>query len=187
MVYHTRMSEVSLQERTSALLSQNDIMSKIQRNISSGGSLIDLCKTWDVLYCDVYEWIRSDKTRSLIYDNAMAARDEWFKQEILGLARECAGVDPVDLFKADGTVKDIQDIPPKARLAITGIDVAELYDQEGQQIGVIKKIRLSDRLKAAEMLGKYLSMFVERKVVEVNVSMSDKIAEARKRAKVIDV
>lgn len=171
-----------LATRTSDVLSKPETIEIIRSNIASGGSLIDLCRDWQVRYCDVDAWIRADALRSKMYDDALKAREEWFIQKVLAIARDVSVVDPADLFRSDGCVKDIEDIPIAARMAITGIDIQETFDDDGKKTGVIKKIRLADRLKSAEMLGKYLFMFIERKVVDVNINMSQRLSEARKRA-----
>ena len=75
-----------------------------------------------------------------------------------------AGFDPAKMFDANGALLDMGAWPQGASKAIASFDVQELYSGSGakkEQIGTIKKVRVWDKLKALELLGKTLMMFRE--------------------------
>jgi phage terminase small subunit len=72
--------------------------------------------------------------------------------------------DPRKLFEK-GTMKDIEDLDLETAQLITGFDFVNLYEGEGEQkhcFGQLRKIRLSDRLKALEMLGRHQKLFTDK-------------------------
>ncbi len=72
--------------------------------------------------------------------------------------------DPRKLFE-NGTMKDIEDLDLETAQLITGFDFVNLYEGEGEQkhgYGQLRKIRLSDRLKALEMLGRHQKLFTDK-------------------------
>lgn len=82
-------------------------------------------------------------------------------RELMSLAFSDVG----RIFAEDGTLKPLHEIPVEVRKAIAGIDVFEEFDGRGKDrklIGHTKKVRLWDKNKAIEMLGKYLRMFPDR-------------------------
>lgn len=80
-------------------------------------------------------------------------------QEILERTNEIAQYDPIDVFNADGTVRDISDIPPAVRRAVKSMTVKEVWEKDINGISVetgrIVKIEFYDKLKGLEMIGKY--------------------------------
>lgn len=103
-----------------------------------------------------------------------------------------AKADIRDFYDENGNLRPIHEIPEDARRAISGVDVEELFAGRGDDrdhIGRSKKIRLWDKTKALEMLGKYHKLLTDRQEVSVDSSLAarlDKIlAEmeaARKKA-----
>jgi phage terminase small subunit len=91
--------------------------------------------------------------------------------ELLGLAT----TDISDMYDEEtGTFKPIHSMPKQIRKAISSIQVDELYEGYGKdrvQIGVTKKIKLWDKTKSLELLGKHLKLFVDR--VENEHSITD--------------
>lgn len=59
--------------------------------------------------------------------------------------------DPRDAFNNDGTLKEMSKLPDSVALAIAGIDVDD-------SVGDIKKLRFSDRIRAAEIAAKILGL-----------------------------
>lgn len=66
--------------------------------------------------------------------------------------------DPADIFDADGKLLPIHKMPPKARAAISYIEVEEIGIQ-GVVIGSLKKIKICDKNSSLEKLMKHLGMF----------------------------
>lgn len=86
------------------------------------------------------------------------------------------------LFETDGALKPIHEWPMIWQQGlVAGIETMQIGDD-----GLVKvnKIKLSDRVKRLELIGKHVnvSAFVEKQDINLNVSMSDQILEARKRA-----
>jgi phage terminase small subunit len=73
--------------------------------------------------------------------------------------------DPRDLFEDDGSIKQLKDIDPNARMAISGIEVTELFEGAGEQkhaYGLCKKIKLVDKGINLERLGRHLKLFTDK-------------------------
>lgn len=73
-----------------------------------------------------------------------------------------AEADVADLYDDNGDLLPVKEWPLIWRQGLVqGIDVDALYDGAGQdriQIGQIKKIRLSDRVKRLELIGKHIGV-----------------------------
>ena len=75
------------------------------------------------------------------------------------------------LYNESGGLKNIQDIDDETIKAISSLETLEEYDGYGEdkkQIGNTQKVKLLDKLKALELLGRHLGMFKEK--VDVNHS-----------------
>jgi len=87
---------------------------------------------------------------------------EWFDTEAKKnlQAMACtAYADLIDFFDEEGNIKPIHEIPKYARLAMSGVEVNEIYEGRGKSkkfIGVMKKIKLADRNKAQENIARIL-------------------------------
>lgn len=78
-------------------------------------------------------------------------------------------MDCLDILNDDGSVKPVRDWPQIWRQFISGFDVAELFTGGGEDrelAGMLKKIKWPDKVKNLELLGKYLSMWVDTVKVE---------------------
>jgi phage terminase small subunit len=64
-------------------------------------------------------------------------------------------------YTVDGALKGIRDLDDDAAAALAGVDVYEerTGDEEAETIGVTKKIKVFDKVKALDALGKHLGMF----------------------------
>lgn len=68
-----------------------------------------------------------------------------------------AFVDPADVFDSSGDAKPMCDIPPHVRRAISSIDTITRPD--GSKV---VKVKLIDKPRCLEMLGRYLGMFKDK-------------------------
>lgn len=85
-------------------------------------------------------------------------------QRVLEEYSRIAFLDIGDAFEAAGGLKPIHEIPEDIRRAIAGIEVVN-YEEDGDgkgAIGKLHKIKLLDKTKALQDLGKHLGMFIER-------------------------
>lgn len=76
---------------------------------------------------------------------------------LLRLAEE-AEADVADLYAEDGTLKPVKDWPPIWRKGlVAGLDIEEIR-VDGAVLGMVKKLRLSDRIKRLELIGKHIDV-----------------------------
>lgn len=84
--------------------------------------------------------------------------------------------DPRKLFNSDGSPKHITELDKNTAVAIAGFDVHELFDGQGEQkhaYGLMKKIRLADKIRALEQIGRHLQIFTEKPQDEGRDRMHD--------------
>lgn len=75
---------------------------------------------------------------------------------------KCIGfLDPIAIFREDGSLKPITDWDESARRALSGCDVTELSSEE-DVLAYLRKVRFWDKKGALELLGKHLAMWTER-------------------------
>lgn len=79
---------------------------------------------------------------------------EWILKEILRVA----SVDLSQCYGEDGQLLHPKEMPNDVRRAISAIDVHKDFT-EGVEIGETRKVKLYDKLKALELLGRHLKMF----------------------------
>lgn len=95
-------------------------------------------------------------------------------EKVLTELHRIASSDLVMAFDEKNCLLPLVDIPEDIRRCIASIEVDEIWEgfgAERTQVGVTKKIKLWDKNKALEMLGKYLKLFVERKELSVSDSL----------------
>ena len=96
------------------------------------------------------------KTNQLM--GKLEVTSELVVQEIAKLAF----FDPRKLFNDDGSMKLISEIDDHSAAALAGFDVCELFDGTGDQkhaYGLLKKVKLADKSRNLEMLGRYFKLF----------------------------
>jgi len=92
--------------------------------------------------------------------------------------------DPRKFFRDDGSLKPISELDEDSARAIAGMDVNELFEGNGEdraQVGYCKKLKLADKVRALEGLGRYLKMFTDKLELNANDALIAKLAEGRKR------
>lgn len=98
-------------------------------------------------------------------DKAMAeraARTEVNADRILSELAKIAFFDVRKALNDDGSLKPISELDRETSAALMSLDVIQLGKGEG---GVIRKVRLADKLRALELIGKHLGMFREREEI----------------------
>lgn len=76
-----------------------------------------------------------------------------------------ADADVADLYEVDGALRPVKDWPLIWRTGlVAGLDVEEMR-VEGVAIGTIRKIKLSDRVKRLELIGKHVDVQAFREQV----------------------
>lgn len=95
-------------------------------------------------------------------------------------------MDIIDILNDDMSLKNLSEWPKIWRQALNGVEIADLFESEGDArkvMGVLKKIKWIDRLKNLELLGKHVDVgaFAERFVEEDAPTLAKRLAEARQR------
>lgn len=153
----------SLRERTEAKLKDQHLLDDILQHVTSGGSLIELCKTWDVQYYRINQWLYANHKKE--YEAALVARGEWMVQRILDELKAIGTVDIRKAYDENGKLKSPHELPDELACVIASVEVEELFEgrgEEREQIGYLKKVKLWDKLRALELMGKNLKMFIDR-------------------------
>jgi len=83
-------------------------------------------------------------------------------ERVLGELARIAFHDIRKLYHPDGTLKSPHEWDNETAAAITGIEVLKEFEGRGEnrgQIGVTKKVRAFDKVRALEMLSRHLNLF----------------------------
>jgi len=94
--------------------------------------------------------------------------------------------DPAQILNDDGTLKPITRWPVTWRRMLSGFEIAELWEGRGrdrERVGVLKKIKLIDRLKVIELLGKHIDVGAFKEMIEHTgkLDLATAVREARER------
>lgn len=96
-------------------------------------------------------------------------------------------MDVLDILNDDGTLKPIREWPKIWRTTLSGFDLSStiMNMDEASIETILKKIKWPDKVKNLEIIGKHVDVmaFKERLDVNVNVTIADRMAAARKRLK----
>lgn len=96
-------------------------------------------------------------------------------------------LDVLDILQDDMSFKPLSEWPKGWRQYLVGFDIAEMFEGSGDDrsmVGLMKKIKWPDKVKNLELLGKHVNVnaFRDQVSVDVNVSLSERMAKARERA-----
>ena len=92
-----------------------------------------------------------------------------------------AEADVADLYDENGNLLPVKDWPSIWRKGLVqGIDIEVLQNAEGEGGAIVKKLRVSDRVKRLELIGKHIS--VQAFQENVNHKGLDALAERLERA-----
>lgn len=106
---------------------------------------------------------------------------------LLGRLVDEATADIADLYDAEGRLKPIADWPEVWRQGLVqGVEIEERFEGRGnarEQVGFVKKVRLSDRLKRLELIGKHIGVKAFEETVRVKglEGLGERLMRARKR------
>lgn len=114
-----------------------------------------------------------------------ASKIEVSAEKVLAEIAKIAFVDIRDLFTEDGDIKPVSEWNETLAASVAGLEIEALFEgfgQDRQQIGKTKKIKMNDKLKALELLGRHLVLFKDKIEVGGLDGLAEMIAKARKRA-----
>lgn len=92
-----------------------------------------------------------------------------------------AEADVADIYDDAGALKPLKDWPKIWRQGlVAGMDVEEI-EVEGVKVGLIRKVRISDRVRRLELIGKHVNVnaFQETVAVKGVEALADRIARAK--------
>lgn len=131
------------------------------RYASEGGMVTEWAKERGISYTGVMQWIHRDAARAEVWRGVEVARSQWFVQSVLAELRTIGLVDIREAYDERGAMKQVGDIPESVARAIVGIETEEEVGEDGEVVGRVRKVRFSDKLRALELLGKHLQMFID--------------------------
>ncbi len=121
-------------------------------------------------------------------EEAKASRSERTKIDADWLLKRLADeavADIADLYDENGGLKPVDEWPLIWRQGlVSGIEVEEIFEGRGEDrehVGRVRKLKLSDRIKRLELIGKHIDVQAFREKVEIEIS--DTVAERLARAK----
>lgn len=119
---------------------------------------------------------------------AMVAAAKVDAQDVLSRLKDEVEADIADLFDDEGKLLPVWEWPLVWRQGlISGIEVEELWEGRGEdrvQVGMLRKVKISDRLKRIELIGKHIGVqaFKERVEVDATEDLAALLSRARERA-----
>lgn len=157
-------------------------MHTICSHIASGGSLIELCEVWGVDFGAVSTWLRGDNDRNKLWQEAQLDRNEWVRETLLMELKRLSKSDLKKVVADDGSLLPVKDWPAEMSAAIASLEIVEEFEGKGKdrvQTGWNKKIKLWNKEKSLELLGKSISYFTENVKHSGTVTLEDIIAKSR--------
>lgn len=138
------------------------------------------CKKDETANANSSRLLRNDKVKEYIEikQKELEEKSGVTQQRIIDELAKIAFADIRKAYDGNGNLKSIQDIDDETAGAIVGIESFEEYEGRGEDreyIGDTKKIKMADKIRAAELLGKHLGMFKEK--IEISKSSEDTIKE----------
>lgn len=81
---------------------------------------------------------------------------DWVLNQLVSIA----GANISNFINEDGTIVNIKELDHDTSLAINSLDIQESVSADGENAGIsrVVKIRMSDKLKALELIGKHLGV-----------------------------
>lgn len=147
-------------ERTARKLEDPALISDVVSYVSVGNSLIDLCEIWQVTYYVVSNHLY--KHHKDEYEAAIITRGEWMDSRILDEIKSIGLADIRTAYDDQGKLKDPKDWPAELARVVSAVETMEEYSGKGdgrQLIGYTKRLKLWDKLKALELLGRNRRLF----------------------------
>ena len=154
-------------ERTANKLADPTLCADVCAYVSVGNSLIDLCNIWQVTY-----WVVSThmyKHHKNEYEAALNTRGEWIDMRILDEIKSIGLVDIASAYDENGRLMDPKEWPESFKRSVSAVESEEQRDKLGNVTGYTKRIKMWDKLKALELLGRNRKLFKEDARQGVNV------------------
>lgn len=134
-------------------------MQSLFDHIANGGSAIDIAKLWGLSYIKLMRHIKSKQDLQEKYDEALELRNEWARERVISEVKNLSTFNIRDMFNSDGTLKKAVELPENLLAAIKEVD------KDGA-------LKFQDKLKALDLFGKQLGLFVDKKEINGTMNMS---------------
>lgn len=112
-------------------------------------------------------------------------RLEVTEERVLQEIAKMAFLDPRQLFYDDGSPKPIHELDEFTAACIAGIDIEEEFEGRGmgrRPVGAVRKIKFIDKLRANELLGRYLKLWTDRVEVSGPEALAERLRQGRLNA-----
>ena len=136
-------------------------------HVANGGSLIELSKMWGMPYSKLMRHIRSKEDLKAKLAQAMSDREEWARESVLDEVKKMSLYDVKDAVNPDGTIKKLQELPSSLTAAI-------------KEINADGGLKFQDKLKAIDLFGKQMGLFVDKVQVDGKITLEQYILAAQK-------
>lgn len=125
--------------------------------------------------------LNDDKIQARIQElyEEQVARLKATADRVLMEAGKLAFINARDLFDGEGKMIPIHELDPEVAAAIVSIEYDEIYSGEGKNrkvIGRTAKVKLADKYKGIELLGKRLKVFSDKVEHTHKFSLEDLLA-----------
>lgn len=160
-------------------------MDTICSRITAAGTLVGICREFDIHYGTINEWIQSDEGRRKRYADALEVRQQHAKELVIRELVEHRQVDVLDAFDREtGALKRLEDIPEELRRVISSMEVEELFHTDPETfersvVGRIVKVKFYDKTRTNETLARHLKMLVDKVEHSADETLSELIAKAK--------
>lgn len=168
-------------------LAHSEQLQQFLDHIANGGDANTYAARLLISPSMLYDWIYADKDREKAYHDALKRRDDQTLEAILLQLRRIAGSDPRKLFNDDGSVKPVSQWDSDAAACVQDITVEEMFDGRGSErhlSGYVKRIKLWDKTKAIDMIGKKLGAWRDRLDDNGGLTLVDLVMQSIKIAPV---
>lgn len=134
--------------------------------------IVDLNATRAAIRAEYSERSASELGYQLLQNPSVKARVDTLQKErahrlqitadmVIESLLQIAKLDLSEAYSGSGALLPIKDMPDHVRRSIAGVDVYEDI-VDGQKLGETVKVKISDRVKALELLGRHLKMFTDK-------------------------
>lgn len=171
--------ELSLLEKETQFYQDPNTITKLCRHVAEGGLLLDFIESHGVLYGDVKRWIEKDETRKKLFQEATSHNQDLKTEKLLRELMRAGFSDIRKLYDDQGRLLNVADLDDATAAALSSIEVFEEFEGFGadrHQIGVTKKIKMIDKLKALELYGKTFAAYTEKIQSSHTVKLEDIVA-----------
>lgn len=168
-------------ERLERVLAIPELLNLVVDHVANGGSLLTLCRMWDVQYCKVLAWVYDQPGGKERYETSLERRVEWADEMVLTDLHTYAQADVRDLVDDEGRPRALEDLPDALAVSIQSIEVVEHVDIDTGQREITHKIKLVDKLKARDMLCRTRGKYIDKVEHSGSVSLEQMLTNSWKK------